>query len=140
VIEAATAQTAAIDFAAAVDSRPARRAALLAASAALVAVTLVAFDPTACQIAVARLALPLGSIAWPQRTHLELRRRVVQVARGQAFEVEVIDAQRVPLPADVQIHYRTKRPDGSTTVESERLRRQGPAMLARRETVTHPFA
>jgi hypothetical protein len=140
VIDAATEQTATADFAVALDARPARQAALLAGGVALLAGLLVAVDPLACRIAVLRLAQPLGSIAWPQRHHLELRRRVTQVARGQAFEVEAFDADGVPLPADLRIHYRVGRPDGTTAMESERLRRQGRSAFARRENVTHPFA
>lgn len=140
VVEAATVQTADLDFSTVLDPRPARRAAWLATGVTLLAALLLVVDPLACQIAVARLARPLGRIAWPQRHHLDLRRPVVQVARGQAFEVEAIDAEGVPLPADLRVHYRMERPDGTQGVETEPLQRQGRAMLARRENVTRPFA
>lgn len=140
VIAQTTAEAAAMDFTTALDPRPAVRAGVAAIGLVLVAAILAALDPVSSRVAVARLISPLGSIAWPQQTHLELRRVVEQVARGQAFEVEVVAAPPAELPAEARIHYRFPRPDGGDAIQTERMRRQGGAMIARRENVTRPFS
>jgi len=140
VIAEVTKLTSAQDFSTVLDPRPARRAACLAAASILAAAILMLLDPVSCRTAVARLASPLGSRPWPQLNHLEYRRRVEQVARGQAFEVEVVAAHGTPLPSEVRILYRFERPDGTQGSEVERMRRQGVSMIARRENVTRPFS
>jgi hypothetical protein len=140
VIAEAERETATLDFASLLDPRPATRSAIIAVMVVLIGAILATLDPVACRTAVARLARPLGSVAWPQRNHLELRRRVERIARGQSFEVEVVAAEGTSLPAEVRIQYRFTRPDGSTTVETDRMRRQGSAMFARRENVARPFS
>ncbi len=130
-----------LDFRAALDSRAALRAAGISLGVCLAAAVLVALDPLSARIAVARLANPVAPPAWPRQTHLEFRRPVYRVARGQAFEVEVIDRGGAPLPDDVQIEYRLFLPDGATTVQREPMRRRDrAAAFARRESVTRPFA
>ena len=100
-----------------------------------------ALDPVSARIAVARLANPVAPPEWPRHTHLELGAPVDRVARGQVFEVEVIDQAGARLPDDLQIEYRFLLPDGSTTVQREPMRRRNPAIaFARRESVTRPFA
>lgn len=139
VIARATAQTEGLDFRAVVTPAPALRAALAAAAVGLVAMILVVLDPWACRTALARLAHPLGDVAWPKRTHLVLRERVERVARGQAFEVEVVDEFQAPLPSDLRIHYRFQTTDGSLAEEVEPMRLVGQAAVARRDNVTRPF-
>ena len=87
----------------------------------LVAAILVVLDPPPARIALARLLNPLGDLAWPQTTHLVLREPVDRVAKGQAFEVEAVDALGVRLPDDVRIHYRFPARDGAITEETERM-------------------
>ena len=99
-----------------------------------------AVDPSASQIAVARLVNPLGNTAWPQTTHLTIRRPVERVARGQAFQIEVVDAQGARLPPEVRIHYRFDGPDAAAVEETEPMRRVDGAMTARRENVVRPFS
>ena len=69
-----------------------------------------------------------------------LKQRVDRVARGQAFEVEVVDAFGAKLPPNVRIHYRIEQPDGSIRDETEPMRLLGGAMVARRENVARPFS
>ena len=89
---------------------------------------------------MARLVNPLGKTAWPRTTHLMVRRPVERVARGQAFQIEVVDAQGARLPPEVRIHYRFAGPDGAAVEETERMRYVDGAMVARRENVLRPFS
>ncbi|MBN1910084.1 MAG: hypothetical protein JW818_10120 [Pirellulales bacterium] len=140
VITQATAKADEVDFAQAVDNRPAWRAGLTAAVVCLTAVVLAVLDPLATQVAVARLAYPLGDVTWPRKNYLMVRDRVERIARGQAFEIEVVDRYDGPLPSRVRIHYRVEQPDGTITEEVQPIRRLGQVMVARRENVTRPFS
>ncbi len=140
VISQTTAETERIRFTDVLDHRASRRAVMFSVGVCLVAAILVALDPTASQIALARLANPFGTVHWPQKTHLALRERVDRVARGQAFEVEVVDAHDARLPSEVQIHYRLEGSEGQITEETELMRPLGNAMVARRENVVRSFS
>ena len=140
VIAEADAQSDQLDFVQAVDPRPSLRAGLAGAIVCLLAAILIVLDPLSARIAVARLANPFGSAAWPQKTHLALRERVTRVARGGTFAVEVFDAQEARLPDDLRIDYRLETPDGRVTEESQRLTAAGGAAVARRENVRRPFS
>jgi hypothetical protein len=139
VIAQATSESERLDFAGTLDRRPSLRAAVLASGVVLLATILIAIDPATSQTALARLTNPLGDTAWPQCTHLELREVVTRVARGQAFEVEAVDAEGEPLPPEVRISYRFEGPGGAKTIEVERMQLLGGAMTARRENITRPF-
>ncbi len=95
---------------------------------------------SAAQIAVARLINPFGNTAWPRTTHLTIRQPVERIARGQIFEIEVVDASGARLPPEVRIHYRLPTPDGGVVEETERMRFADGAMVARRENVLRPFS
>jgi hypothetical protein len=140
VITQTAAEIRPLDFSDVLDLRPTVRAVVILAAACLLAGLLAAIDPSAVPIAVARLANPLGNAAWPRTTHLAFRQSVEQVARGQAFQVEVVDLHGVPLPAENRIHYRFPGPDESTLEESERMRLVDGAAIARRENVLRPFS
>lgn len=158
VIAETTAETDPLDFRDALRSTPALRAALTTTAVCLVALILVVADPLSSRTAVARLVNPFGNVAWPQTHHLVLLEPVLRVAKGQAFEVEVIDRRGMKLPSEVRIHYRFENPDGSVAEESEMMRyvdgriaargengttdprRQGGVMVARRENVSRPFS
>jgi hypothetical protein len=140
VITQTTAESERLDFSQVLDPRPPLRAATLLVAVCLAAGMLLVLDPLASRTAVARLINPLGDTRWPQETHLAIRRPVERVARGQAFEVEVIDARGVRLPPDVRIHYRYEGPDGKVMEESERMQFADMAMAARRENVLRPFS
>ncbi|HUT90689.1 MAG TPA: DUF4175 family protein, partial [Thermoguttaceae bacterium] len=158
VIAETTAETDPLDFRDALRSTPALRAALTTTAVCLVALILVVADTLSSRTAVARLINPFGNVAWPQTHHLVLVEPVTRVAKGRAFEVEVVDRRGVKLPSDVRIHYRFENPDGSVAEESEMMRfvdgriaarrengstdprRQGGVMVARREGVSRPFS
>lgn len=129
-----------IDFSQVLDRRPAARAVAILAAACLVAGVLAWRAPVDAWTAVVRLANPFGGAAWPRTTHLAARRPVARVARGQPFEIEVIDAHGARLPPEVRIHYRTVSSDGVVVEEVERMRPATGAMIARRENVQRPFS
>ncbi len=139
VIREVTAASEPLDFLETLGGRPARRAALAASAIGLLTLILVLPNATAARTAAVRLINPLGNVAWPQRTHLELLQRIQRVARGQAFEVEVVD-RHADLPDVVRIHYRFTAAGGPAGEETEAMHFAGGAMVARRENVVRPFA
>jgi hypothetical protein len=140
VIAQTTAEAEPLDFSAVVDRRPTVRAVAVMIVVYLPILFLTLLNPAASSIAVVRLAYPWGSAAWPQATHLMVRRPVERLARGQNFQVEVVDAQGARLPSEVRIHYRLQRADGGTIEETQRMRFAAGAMTAERENVQRPFA
>jgi hypothetical protein len=139
VILQATAELESLDLDEVIHRRPAFQAAALAGVVGLAAVAVSVLAPTMSRVAVARLINPLGADSWPRLHYLAFREPVWRVARGQAFEVEVIDARGGRLPDEVRIHYRFDADDQPAGEETETLR-SGGAMVARRENVTRPFA
>lgn len=140
VIAETTAKTQDLNFSDSLDHRPAVRVTTTAVALCLLAGTFALLDPLWVQVAVARLAYPLGDVSWPQKTHLELVERVERVAAGGLFEVEVVDAFEAKLPADAKIFYRFERPDGSIEAQTEPMRHMGKTLLARRENVSREFS
>ncbi len=140
LVAATTAETEPLDFSAVLDPRPTARAAMALCVACLLAGACVVLDPLASQIAVARLVNPFGTAAWPQMTHLAIRRPVERVARGRAFQIAVVDAYGARLPAEVRIHYRFDAADAEAVEEIDRLRYLEGVMTARRENVLRPFS
>ncbi len=139
VIAEAAGQAEPLRFSEAIDPRPTWRAATWGAAACLLAAILVVLDPVSSRIAAARLLNPLSATVWPQQNHLQLRQVVTRVARGQTFEVEVIDAEDKPLPREVFIHYRFTAADGGLTEQKEPMKLVGGVMVAERVNVTQPF-
>ncbi|MBN2023052.1 MAG: hypothetical protein JW809_09690 [Pirellulales bacterium] len=140
VIAQTVARADSVDFARAIDRRPVVRAATAAVGAVLLAAIVAALAPVSCQVAVARLAYPWGEMAWPRTHYLRLANHVDRVARGDAFEIEVVDAFGAPLPAGGRIHYRIENPDGTLEETTEPMRRLGDVLVARRENVARPFS
>lgn len=140
VIVKTTAETEGLDFERALQRRPAQQAVMTATAIALVGVIVATANPLAARTAVARLINPFGSVTWPQRTHLVLRERVERVARGQAFEIEVVDREGAKLPERARVHYRLTNANGRMIEESEPLHVLGDTLVARRENVTRPFS
>lgn len=128
-----------LDFRQVLQARPAWRASVAAVAAALLAAVLALADPTAARIAVVRLAQPWAEIPWPQVHHLKVRNPIHRLARGQAFEVEVVDAHGSRLPSEARIFYRFDGA-GGTSQESEPMRLVHGMLVARRERVTRSFA
>jgi len=143
VIAEAAAQSEGLDFGAVLNRRPLLWAYAALSVVGLAAAVLTALDPAGSMIAAARLLDPFSDLAWPQATHLALRPPVPAagylVARGQAFEVEAVDAQGARLPGEVRIHYRFQDADGKRSDVVERMQWLRGAMVARRENVTRPF-
>lgn len=136
-----------LDFTEAIDRRPARRAligfAAVAALLGMLATADVAFHfrqgrPSSTSLALRRLIMPWGAVEWPRTHHLAVRNAVTKLARGDDFEIQVVDRFGAPLPADTRIEFRTAfgKPDG----ESDPLQTFAGAMVARRERVEHSFA
>jgi hypothetical protein len=138
-----------LNFTEAIDRRPARKAIVWCAAAAAVlavvfvidaAVHLPAGRPMNSWLAAQRLALPWSDLEWPRENHLMVKQPVTKLARGAAFEIEVIDEFGAPLPADARIEYRGGGEDAEAQVTSEKLRGAAGAMTARREAVERSFA
>lgn len=158
VIAQTTAEVDQLDVRSALRRGPTFRVIFTSLAICLVALVLVVVDPLSSRIAVARLINPFGNLAWPQTYHLVLCEEVTTVARGQAFEVEVVDQRGLRLPSDVRIHYRFQNADGTVTEEAELMRlvdgaiaarrsngaldprRRNGVMVARRENVSRPFS
>lgn len=139
-IARATTETEALDFAEALDARPAVRSLGAGVVAVLLAAILATADPAAARTAVARVFNPTSRAAWPRQTHWRLVHPVERIARGRPFEIEVIDAGGARLPDEARIYYRFENPDATATIESESMRRLGDRFVARRESVTRSFA
>ena len=141
VIARAMAEAEGLDFSKTLDRRPLLRAGTMAALAYAAAVLLlVAPNFAASESALKRLLNPLANTPWPQATNLAVRQAVERVARGQPFQIEVVDARGAPLPPEVRIHYRLPTPEGGSVEEAEPMRIAGGLATAKRESVLRPFS
>ena len=140
VIAQAAAESESVDMAAMIDPRPAWRAAMAGGAVLLLAALFVLLSPTASGIALARLVNPFGSLSWPRLNHLLLQDEVARIARGQAFEVEVITAEGSELPDEARVYYRFENADGTRANETDVVRPLGNALLVRRENMQRSFA
>lgn len=129
-----------LDLLEVVDRRAARQAWVVGAAALLAALALAIASPTAAWVGLARLALPLSPIAWPQQYHLTLAKTVRHVARGQALEVEVVERDGKQLPGDLWLLTRTRRADGGVDAKRQLVPALGASAVARQENVTLPLA
>jgi hypothetical protein len=141
VIARATAEAEGLDFSQTLDRRPLVRAGAVAGLAYMaVLLLLVVPNLATSESALKRLLNPFGNTPWPQATNLAIRRPVERVARGQHFEIEVIDVRGARLPPEVRIHYRLPTPEGGTIEETERMRIAGGVAAAKRDGVLRPFS
>jgi hypothetical protein len=129
-----------LDLSQVIEPRPVRRALATAGGVATLAAVFVAISPNAARIGLVRLACPLGETAWPKTNHLAFVQPIERIAKGQAFEVEVIDTGGAPLPGEVFLHVRYLGDGRSPTEQAEPMRILGDAMVLRKENVTRPFA
>lgn len=136
----ATAAAEPLDFTDVVDRRTCFRSLAAAAAAGLVLGLLTMADPYSVRIASARLLNPLATVDWPRANHLQLRHVVERVARGSAFEIEIVDAQGARLPTDLKVEYRWQRQDGSLAEEAQQISPLGDSAIGRRDNVRNPFA
>lgn len=140
VVEGVETDARSVDFTAVLDRRRPLRAAALLAAACLLAGVPIALTPTTAQTALVRIGNPLGHQQWPRTTHLELRRPVERVARGESFQVEAVDARGAPLPSEILIHYRPEGTDGTAVEETEPMQLAAGAAVARRDDIQRPFS
>jgi hypothetical protein len=141
--ELVIAQTAAavkdLNLANVLERRPTQRALAGAVTVILLAATAVLLDPGAARLALARLVNPLATVDWPRQSELIFRHSPDRIAKGQTFEVELVDGHDRPLPDDVRIHYRYET-GGDEIEEIEAMHPLAGVMVARKENVTRPFS
>lgn len=137
VIEATT-RTEGIAWDRFVDAGPLRRAVVLALVPLIAVLALTLWRPQLVAVGAFRLAVPLGDTDWPRMHHLHFVKAPERLASGDPFEVELVDRGE-RLPDEVWIHYRFLR-DGQPVEVREAMQRYGETMVARRESVTQPFA
>ena len=140
VVAQTTAETERLDFSDVFDRRSAFRAAMAGVAVLLLATIVVVAAPNMASIGVARLVNPLSDATWPQETHLKVQNAVLRVARGRAFEVEVVDAAGKRLPEEVRIDYRFTDVDGTITRETKVMLPLGESVVFRRENVMRSFS
>ncbi|MFO0881150.1 MAG: hypothetical protein U0840_27825 [Gemmataceae bacterium] len=80
-------KVAGLDFHRVIDAQGLRTAVAGAAAALAAAVLLGLLYPTLAATAVARLASPFGSIAWPHKTRFELERVVLRIGRNREYRL-----------------------------------------------------
>ncbi len=140
VVDQATAEAKPLNFASVFDWRPLIRVSMMVCVVGIAVSLLVVLNPSASGIAVTRLVHPLGNTAWPRANHLAIRQPATRVARGRAFQIEVIDALGARLPPEVRIHYRFDGADARAVEETEPMQYVDGAMTTRRDNVLRPFS
>lgn len=135
VVAQTTAALEQVDLQDAIDTRPARQVAWIAAAVSLVVFGLALADLTGTRTALARLAVPWNNVAWPQRHHLVIESPLARVPLGQPMEIRVKDAGGL-LPDDVRIEFLY---DGQSKPEHELMQILSDAAYLRKEVVTRPF-
>jgi hypothetical protein len=127
-----------LDWSAAVDSRPTKRAVLVAGVVTVVVIIFALIFPVYAAVAVMRLVNPLGNSHWPRNHYLAFREPVDRIAAGQPFKVEVFD-ESGQLPNSVFIQYRSCAPGEPSVIEQEQMMYTDGVMVAHKESVTRPF-
>jgi hypothetical protein len=143
VITQTTADAQRLDFRRAIHAKQTLRAVLGAVAISILAMIFVALDPVSSRIAVARLANPFGDDAWLRSTRLAVLEDGLPaetLARGDSFEVEVIDADRGKLSESTRIHYRFSEPGGKVSMDTRELRVVDSRLVAQRRNVTRSFS
>ncbi|QDU55003.1 coiled-coil domain-containing protein [Aeoliella mucimassa] len=114
-----------------------RRALTVVCSAGVVALAIAVLAPASTQTSLARLLAPWNNLEWPRQHNLEFSDPPTLLARGEAFEVALIDTSG-HLPEEVAIEYRYHDDDRWRT-EQTWMQQVGDAMVARRENVRRDF-
>jgi hypothetical protein len=123
-----------LDFQAAVEPKPARRALWLAGTVLLATVLTAAAAPRHVSIAARRLAIPWGHDHWPARHQLVIVRGAETIAVGDDFEIEVADRSG-ELPEEVFLQIRREQ-EGRRGVETRPMKRIGDRMVFRLDNVS----
>jgi hypothetical protein len=103
----------------------------------LLGTALALWNPSSVKTALVRLALPWSDVEWPRYNSLEFINPPSIIARGEPFEVALVDLHG-QLPEEVQIEYRY-RLDGRRQTDTEVMQRVGDKMVARRNKVMREF-
>ncbi|MCO6047847.1 hypothetical protein NG895_28410 [Aeoliella sp. ICT_H6.2] len=117
--------------------RGTNRAVAVAIGALLVAGIVAVAAPQSTLTATQRLLGPWNNVEWPRQNDLAFVDPPALLARGDAFEVSLVDEGN-SLPADVAIEYRYQV-DGRRRTEQTWMQRVGNTMVARRENVRRSF-
>lgn len=126
-----------VDLQEAIEPRPARKAALAALAVVAGLAMLWALDPASAALAARRLVMPWSREAWPLWNNLAFEDAPRRIAKGENFEVELIDKNN-RLPDEVQIQFWYEG-DEAGEIQTEPMKLLGEKMIARRENVTRPF-
>ncbi|HVW03335.1 MAG TPA: DUF4175 family protein, partial [Planctomycetaceae bacterium] len=128
VIAATMAQTARFNLDDVIQTRPVRRAALVAGTVCITAVLLAGLNQASAATALQRLMFPFSGPAWPKATSLQLVQgnltpltgnieKPLRVSRGETLELYVINANnRNRLPT--KVHFESRVPGGKVTSET----------------------
>ncbi len=92
---------------------------------------------SAANIALVRLAWPLGSTAWPQTNHLKLVNPIERVAAGSRFRAEVVDADGNDILGGVTLLVRNT---SDAEPEPRAMHLQGGSYVAERERIVSDFS
>ena len=130
VITQTTADVENLPWSTAIDSRPAVRACAAALALLTFGCLVAAFQPLGALTAFKRMALPYSDIPWPRNHHLAFKDPVTRIARGQDFEVELIDLNGDP-PDDMRMIYRYQSAGQSTDEEQLKPIKVGGAAYSR---------
>ena len=95
-------------------------------------------DPNSAALAARRLAMPWSNAAWPRWNDLAFEHPPSRLAKGENFEVELID-RNDRLPDETQIEYWFEG-DDAAEIAAEPMKPLGDKMLPRRGNVTRSFS
>jgi hypothetical protein len=96
------------DFNRVIDSRGLRRSAAFLGVTALFAGAVILINPALAWTAVARLAIPFGTVEWPRQTQLAIEPPRPQIGRNEPFEVRAL--VRGVLPEKGSVVFRFEGP------------------------------
>jgi hypothetical protein len=138
VIAEAAAEVEHLNWTAVLNRGPALVATAAAGVVLILGAALVFLRPAEAKVGLSRLVAPWNDVAWPRTHRLALREPVTRLAKGDDFEVAIIDLNG-ELPDDLQIVYRSLVDDEPSGEEEERPLITRGAAVARRQGVTRPF-
>ncbi len=137
VIGEATADSETVPLATALKLPEEKRAWQMLVPAIVVALVLLVAAPSLVATAALRLAAPWGNVSWPRNDHLEFLELPELVARGNDFEVELVNTTG-DLPPDTELEFRYAS-DGRRIVDRMPAARVGDRLVARRQNVQRSF-
>jgi hypothetical protein len=103
----------------------------------LLLLVLFVIDGSTCRVGVRRLLMPWGADEWPRRHVLEFVSPPTRLAKGQDFEVELIDANG-QLPDQVELQFQFAK-GASAQIETVRLQPLDERLFHRRSNISESF-